>query len=363
MDEKFTKIITDFTNDLLITFPELKSSIDALDHANTYDHCVEMYPKIFFEILYENNSLFEDKGEKGCFLLPGIDFTLIMKENISEKNKKTIWKYLQLILFSILEKINSNKSFGETSKIFEGVEENELHKKIAETMEEMKNLFVDVSAEDASGFDPTGMDPEKMKSHLDELMNGKIGTLAKEIAEEAKNSIGDEKEFMQTVMKNPQKILSLVKNIGGKLEEKISSGQVKESELLEEATQIMDKIQDIPGLKEMMAKMGLNGKMDFKAMANKMQQHMKGSKTKERLQKKRENKQNERKQNQTQNPAQKQDHSEYIPADITQTSEDTFVFKSGDAPQKSTKRKKKNRRKHKNTDVETDTSHQVSETE
>jgi hypothetical protein len=202
-------------------------------------------------------------------------------------------------------------------------------------MEEMKNLFVDVSAEDASG---TGidMDPEKMKSHLDELMNGKIGTLAKEIAEEAKNSIGDEKEFMQTVMKNPQKILSLVKNIGGKLEEKISSGQVKESELLEEATQIMDKIQDIPGLKEMMAKMGLNGKMDFKAMANKMQQHMKGSKTKERLQKKREMKQTERKQTQPQ--AQE-------PVDIKQTSEDTFVFKVGESPQKSTKRKNKNKKK------------------
>ena len=337
MDEKFTKIITDFTNDLLITFPELKPSIDTLDHANTYDHCVEMYPKIFFEILYENESLFEGDNA-GCFLLPGIDFALIMKENISEKNKKTIWKYLQLILFSILEKINSNKSFGETSKIFEGVEENELHKKIAETIEEMKNLFVDVSGDDAP-FDPSGMDPEKMKSHLDDLMNGKIGTLAKEIAEEAKNSIGDEKEFMQTVMKNPQKILSLVKNIGGKLEEKISSGQVKESELLEEATQIMDKIQDIPGLKEMMAKMGLNGKMDFKAMANKMQQHMKGSKTKERLQKKREMKQTERKQAQEKQPQENQH------VDIKQTSEDTFVFKVGESPQKSTKRKNKNKKK------------------
>ena len=101
MDEKFTKIITDFTTDLLLTFPELKSSIDELDHSNTYDHCVEMYPKIFFEILYENDTLFETE----CFLLPGINFTLIMKENITEKTKKTIWKYLQLILFSILEKI------------------------------------------------------------------------------------------------------------------------------------------------------------------------------------------------------------------------------------------------------------------
>ena len=347
MDEKFTKIITDFTNDLLLTFPELKPNIDKIksDLQKTYDHCIELYPKIFFEILYENNSLFE----KECFLLPDIDFTSIMKDDsiigISEKTKKTIWKYLQLILFSVLEKINTNKSFGETSKIFEGIEENELHKKIAETMEEMKGLFMNPGSNtdgepDASGVLPE-LDPEKMKSHLDDLMNGKIGTLAKEIAEEAKNTIGDEKEFMETIMKNPQKILSLVKNIGGKLEEKISSGQVKESELLEEATQIMDKIQDIPGLKEMMAKMGLNGKMDFKAMANKMQQHMKGSKTKERLQKKRENKMNERNQAKQTEP---------VP-DIKQTSEDTFVVKIGESPQKSSKRKKK---KNKNKDHQND---------
>jgi hypothetical protein len=298
---------------------------------------------MFFEILYENDTIFE----KECFLLPGINFSLIMKENddiigISDKTKKTIWKYLQLILFSILEKINSNKSFGEAGKIFEGIEENELHKKIAETMEEMKHLFTESSQgpEDTSGS-PIDLDPEKMKSHLDDLMNGKIGTLAKEIAEEAKNSIGDEKEFMQNIMKNPQKILSLVKNIGGKLEEKISSGQVKESELLEEATQIMDKIQDIPGLKEMMAKMGLNGKMDFKAMANKMQQHMQGSKTKERLQKKRENRMNEK--------------SKAEKADIKQTSEDTFVFKVGESPQKSTKKKNKKKKKKPNSN-ETETS-------
>jgi len=357
MDEKFTKIITDFTNDLLLTFPEMKTLIDAVvqNQSNAYDHCLEMYPKIFFEILYENDTLFE----KDCFLLPGINFSLIMKEHevigISEKTKKTIWKYLQLILFSVLEKINSKKSFGETSKIFEGVEEEELHKKIAQTMDEMKNLFVNAGSEpDVSGvsgnpFD-INMDPEKMKSHLDELMNGKIGTLAKEIAEEAKNSIGDEKEFMETVMKNPQKILSLVKNIGGKLEEKISSGQVKESELLEEATEIMDKIQDIPGLKEMMAKMGLNGKMDFKAMANKMQQHMKGSKTKERLQKKREMNAKERdaKERDAKERDVKQDtkatskeNVNIKPVEIKQKDDDTFIVKIGESPQKSNKKKKK----------------------
>jgi hypothetical protein len=99
----------------------------------------------------------------------------------------------------------------------------------------------------------------------------------------------------------------------------------------------MDKIQDIPGLKEMMAKMGLNGKMDFKAMANKMQQHMKGSKTKERLQKKRENRANERAESETKTENKSK-------PDIKQTSEDTFVVKIGDAPQKSNKKKKKKKK-------------------
>ena len=143
---KFEKIFTDLTNDLLLTFPELKPTIDDLCVLKTYEHCVEMYPKIFFEILYENDSLFEAE----CLLLPGINFSHLMKEDITEKTKKTIWKYLQLILFSVLEDVNSKKSFGDTSKIFEGVEEEELHKKIAETMDEMKGLFEDVSGD---GFD------------------------------------------------------------------------------------------------------------------------------------------------------------------------------------------------------------------
>jgi hypothetical protein len=326
-NEKFNKIISEFTNDLVLTFPELAPKIDAM--TNTYVHCCETYPKIFFEILYENNSLFE----KECCLLPSIDFSVLMKESISEKTKKTIWKYLQLILFCVIEKVNK-KSFGDTSNIFEGVEEEELHKKIAETMDEMKGLFTEGDSSFANF-----MDPDKMKTHLDDLMNGKIGSLAKEIAEEASKTIGNEEEFMANVMKNPQKILSLVKNIGGKLEEKISSGQVKESELLEEATQIMDKIQDIPGLKEMMSKMGLNGKMDFKAMANKMQQSMKGTKTKERLQKKRE--QNVKNKASATNPS----VTEKTNTVISQKDEDTFVFKIGEPPQKSNKKKKKKAKK------------------
>ena len=44
-----------------------------------------------------NMNLFKEP----VFLLPNIDFTILMNENVSEKTKKTIWKYLQLLLFSV----------------------------------------------------------------------------------------------------------------------------------------------------------------------------------------------------------------------------------------------------------------------
>ena len=94
---------------------------------------------------------------------------------------------------------------------------------------------------------------------------------------------------MKNMLKNPTKLFDLIKNIGGKLENKIKSGEVKESELLEEATELLSKMKDMPGVKDMMGKMsGMTGKMDFKAMANKLQETLKMSKTKERLNKKRE---------------------------------------------------------------------------
>jgi len=324
-NEKFSQIMLEFKMDLLNTFPELETPLKISDD-EIFTHCSELYPKIFFELLYENMSLFKEPR----FLLPNVDFTILMNENVSEKTKKTIWKYLQLLLFSVVEQVDNKESFGDTSKIFEAIKEEDLHKKIMESMDEMKNLFGD----DFSGnMDISGdfMDTEKLKSHLDGLMNGKIGNLAKEIASEASKELGDienPEEFMSSLMKNPKKIMDLVKNIGGKLEDKIKKGDLKESELLEEAKEIMEKMKDMPGLKEMMSKMGMGGKMDFKGMANKLQETLKMTKTKERLNKKRE----------------ERAKAKTVPDDVkvTQTSQDTFVVNvDGTKPKKSKGKKKK----------------------
>jgi hypothetical protein len=234
--EKFKQIFGDFKKDLLISFPELLDKLE-IDVTEAYKYCSTMYPKLFFQLLYENDNLFKDP----CFLLPNVDFTILMNDaNLTEKSKQTIWKYLQLILFSVVENLNTNESFGESSKIFEAVKEEDLHKKIAETMEGMKDFFTDIP--DVSG---DNFDPANLKTHLDGLMNGKIGNLAKEIAEEATSSMGNPEEFMENIMKNPTKILSLVKDIGSKLEDKMKRGDVKQSELLEEATEIIEPSEQI----------------------------------------------------------------------------------------------------------------------
>jgi hypothetical protein len=328
--EKFTQVWKDFKADLVLTFPELTEKL-TIEDESLYTYCVELYPKIFFELLYENSTIFEEPK----LLLPNIDFSILMKdEKVTEKTKKTIWKYLQLLLFSVMENIESKENIGDTSKLFEAIHQEDLHKKISETMEEMKGLF-DFS--DNSGI-PQQFETENLKNHLDGLMGGKIGALAKEIAGEATSElegIEDKEEFMKTLMKNPTKILDLVKNIGSKLEDKIKKGDLKESELLEEASQIMEKMQDIPGMKEMMGKMGMGGKVDFKAMSNKIQENLRKSKMKDRLNKKREER-----------AAEKEEISEKV--NITQKSENTFVVKVDDSvPEKSNMSKKKKKGKGK----------------
>lgn len=354
--EDFQKIIDDFVKDLLISFPEYEDKFNVIDYDEYYCHCKKVYPENFFHILYENDELFD--SDDSCFLLPDLNFKeIILDDKLSDGSKKTIWKYLQLILFSVCKGVDNKEDFGSAKDLFEAINEEDLQDKIEETMNEMRNVFFNdvdpclnemfseqmgdlsnvenifesfakasqqgVSGEEGSGnFFENTMNQEELKDHLSGLMGGKIGSLAKEIAEEASKEFGfeegqDEKsqsELLQQFFKNPSKLLGVVKNIGGKLEEKLKSGQMKESELMKEAQEIMGKMKDMPGMKNMMSQMGMaGGNFDMKGMANKMQQSMNQSKMKERMQEKlRKNKEEKQK--------------EAMAGNMTQVSDDTFVW-------------------------------------
>jgi len=351
---EFKKIIVDMTKDILISFPEQEANLhkelknlvfetdpETLENSLKYVfvHCKTIYPTRFFDILYQNNTIFESE-DTDLQLLPGINFIPLWKENISEKTRETIWKYLQLVLFTIVSSISDGNSFGDTAKLFEAINEDDFKSKLEETITQMHELFGDAGegfagageeGEAGSGEAGTGEagsgeageagagtdtgkpginlndlpNPSDIHEHVTNMMNGKLGKLAREIAEETANDLNinmDNAESINDVfkrlIKNPTKLLGLVKNVGSKLDEKLKSGDMKESELLEEASELMKKMKNMPGmgdLQSMLSKMGMNagksgGKVNVNAMQSNLDKKLKEAKNRERLFKKMEEK-------------------------------------------------------------------------
>ena len=399
---EFQTIILDFLRDIDCSFPEyhdtlarylgysheMKPMPDEL-YIELYTHCREVYPVRFFDILYKNETLFASStghstasdasresgaGSAGATnnatgadkaqanetneerrvssgtnneFLPGVDFREIWAtEDLAENTKDIIWKYLQLILFSIVNNLSDMGSFGDTAKLFEAIDDGELKTKLEEVIGEMGSMFGD-SAEASAGAGAAGEgmdetfkkatafmneafsgagagagaapgtgptppipDASSIHEHLSGILNGKIGKLAKEIAEETAADLNLDMEnettmkgVFQQLLKNPGKLSGIIKSVGTKLDSKLKSGELKESEIMQEASELMSKMKSMPGmnnLASMLSKMGMNvpgmggaggGKVNFGAMQSQLNKNMKQSQMRERLLKKVQDKQ------------------------------------------------------------------------
>jgi hypothetical protein len=317
--EEFYKIINDFIHDILITFPEYSGIISRWWNRESEDievskiketlfvfrHCVKIFPERFFDILYKNIDLFSEESELSTEFLPGIVFKQLWNLDISDKTKETIWKYLQLILFSVIGTVHNSSELGDTAKLFEAIDEEELKKKLEETLEGMQNLF-DASGSPIDGTDSSfnGINMENMPNaeqlheHINSMMKGKLGKLALELAEETAKDLNldmeencNPKDMFQNLFKNPGKMMNMVKNIGNKIDEKIKSGEIKESELMEEGMELLNKMKNMPGMgdmQKMFSQMGIPGlgkgaKVNMGAMESQLNKNMKMAKMKERI--------------------------------------------------------------------------------
>ena len=382
--EEFEKIIKDFTKDLLVSFPELKDDLhkdiqsicldkedkqDAI--ARLHEHVKLLFPQRFFDILYENPDMFTNE-ENNVEFLPGIDFKELWKENISDKTRDCIWKYLQLLLFTVAGKLSSNESFGDTAKLFEAIDEDELKNKLEETMSSLQNMFKetmnnknyddedieeDESENDTSRFSMPK--PEDIHSHIQDMFDGKIGNLAKEIADETMkdmdidmNNPENATSMFKNLLKDPKKLMGLVQSVGKKLDEKLKSGEVKETELLKEASEMLKKMKDMPGMnhmESMFKNMGIpmpsgaggrGSKMNFGAMQGRLNQQMKQAQMKERMRERMEKQKNQVKSQQQDNITQ---------SDINQEVDTLMntVFSTGESVERSMKSQKPNKPKKK----------------
>ena len=338
---EFSKIIKDLLNDLINTFPDKTENIILKDEAMVmlmnydfnkqeldneeelvrcstilYNFCKEVFPLKFFDILYQNEEIFLNETE--LCLLPNINFAELYFDTTSNQTKETLWKYLQLILFTIVTNIQDKESFGNNEKLFEAINSDEFKNKLQETVKSMENLFSQnefVDSSDNSPFenifgsmniDPSNIDnlpdSDTIHDHINKLINGKLGNLAKELAEETTKdldinleNVDNVNDIFKNLFKNPGKLMGIVNKISGKLDEKMKDGSLKESEILEEASEIFKNMQTMPGMgnfKDLFKSMNLDGfmpkggKFNNNAFQNMMDQNIKMSKTKERMRKK-----------------------------------------------------------------------------
>jgi hypothetical protein len=416
--DEFKKVIFDFVADISNTFPEYQdtlrlflgeNSAESADSSKVvtilYEYCSKVYPERFFDILYKNDKIF-DKGDAAnanvnTHFLPNIDFCALWNtEGISDATRETIWKYLQLILMTIITNIEDKKSFGDAANLFEAINENELRGKLEETIQQMYNMF-ETTPDSTSHADPSGdkkkpsfnffdwakdlgeegeegnkgakdsssssssANAESIHEHISNILNGKIGKLAKEIAEETAKDVdfdmdfdeskGDNVNFQnvfQKMFKNPGKLMGLVKNVGSKLDQKFKSGEIKESELMQEASDLLSKMKNMPGmsnLTDMLNKMGMGGmggmggggggKVNVGAMQSQLQRNMKITKMKERMQQKLAQQQQEKQQQELKQQQQQ----------VVQTKIQPTVFSTGETVERtpitaSVQNKKKNKK-------------------
>jgi len=300
--EEFKKIISEFITDIISTFPEYeliinkwwlyKSSSQISEEEYVinkmkyiFNYCLSIFPERFFEILYQNNEIFNMSSLNNTEFLPGISFKYIMNSDISTNTKDTIWKYLKLIMISLASSTKNN-TFLETAKLFESLDQETFKEKLQETMENISQLFDNSQSSPSQSQQNVQSDKQEEDKHeeddkkppfpnnpfndnnISSMLDGKLGELAREIAEETASSMNidmndtsNPQDIFKGLFQNPAKLMDLVKSVGSKLENKIKSGDIKENELFSEATEIMKNMKNMPGMdniQDMLKNMGIN---------------------------------------------------------------------------------------------------------
>ena len=307
----FNKTVGDLINELKGTFPELKESLDERYTTISPEDVsflqwfeINAHPH-FLAITTKDEKLF--KNNDTTFLLPDINFSQLWKCKLTKATKAAIWKYLHVLLLLVshyqLNTHDFESTFSQWNEMLDktNMDETEMENMKVhadQIMQLMQNLTGgddddeddDDDNKEQNGSPDNDTTPnnkdaggtqtpeEKAKQFEDELKqdpfikqleNSKIAQFAKELSSEIDiGSLGlnpDAKvESFQDVFgmigKNPQRLLGLVKSVGDKIQNKMSSGDIKQSELVEEAHTLVKTMQDSKAFKKMFKKARKKGK-------------------------------------------------------------------------------------------------------
>lgn len=222
---EFTKIITDFTNDLRITFPEyngllLKYTLTE-DPLVLYNHVGKVVIENYKDIVSKNVELFQEGTTKNTEFLPRIMFHYLWNSDLSNNTHTTLWNYLTLLFVTFAK--NSVDDI-------EDVDLSDIISKIIIRENTEKDVMDGTSGEVNSR--PEFSIPDDIPSALKGMMGGSLGKLAMELAKETISSGGSSG--------GPSDIFGMMSKIGTTIDSKIKSGEISENDLLEESMNMMN---------------------------------------------------------------------------------------------------------------------------
>ena len=282
-------VIDEFVADVMGTFPEYSAHIlswwgDTKNIDKIITHCTLPLspPEVIYCIGTNNDIIFSDEKTNEEYtkifkntnisteFLPNIDFKDLWKQNLSDNTRNAIWSHLKLLTKCILNLTEENMM--ETVVKFQMklmMPADGCDPTSESFMENAKDMFssfceeagVDVDAESSetgtsSRFkDLFGGNEEQFKTDIEDVLSssGKLGIFA---AESMEQFMEDIKQFgdidPQELMKDPKKIMGIVKKIEDQFSEKIKSGELVHSEVLTDASNMMDKLKQIKSLEKYM---------------------------------------------------------------------------------------------------------------
>ena len=248
-----------FVNDIIKVFPDLKD--DLVEYYGQIitdeDSNEDKFIKRFMRKLSDKKTLISQKDEslfsESIHILKGVDFKeLWQNEKLKDSTKATIWDYLQT-LYVIGETIVSDSD--SIKKLVENF------KKVRENKGDTPDTTNDDGEPSLDDADKQMLDmiknlsdktkPENMPEINEELINnGLIGNLAKELAEDMNMddfnlNIDENNDNVTDVFSNlisgdnPMKFMNLIQNVGQKIQNKLSNGDLDQSKLVDEAQTMM----------------------------------------------------------------------------------------------------------------------------
>ena len=297
--KRFTAIVTQFTNELGLSYPELDKAVSA--YMKRKDHIEGFSPlasSLKTAVAARDDSFFLKSGGKGVEILPGIFFSAKLWSDTSKETRVVFWDYLaSLILLNTMfvgssasatsgtnagasasasasatggeetiempdfEEMMKEMSAGFKSEEFKGIFEN------------MKNMFKDLSGNvppAAEGEEGAPKVPFEMPTIPEHLQNGLIAKIAAELAGEFKpEDLGIDPVMMERMnpmqifehlqfvyTNNPDLLTGAMKRVAGKIQNKFASGALNKDALMREAKELMTYFTDNPAFKDMFESFG-----------------------------------------------------------------------------------------------------------